>query len=297
MKGTYAFLKSLSRFSCRLSPQGAERMGRILGLIFWTLVPPKRKQLAEKNILRAGITKNKREARRIARESSLRFGPMAVDMFRFPLLDSRNIRDIVTIEGSEYLDALKKEGKGCILAANHCGNWELEGAALALFGYPLLAVGMKQKNEEFDRFIREYRSIPGETVEYKTGIRDMYRRLKQGYFIGLLCDQDPGNAGIPADLFGEPTLTPTGPAHFSRLCEVPILMLFIHHTGNGHYHITLEPPFWTDSELPKKEAVLKMTSLINSRLEKWIRTYPEEWFWLHNRWKWTDRLRKQENKI
>jgi KDO2-lipid IV(A) lauroyltransferase len=59
----------------------------------------------------------------------------------------------------------------------------------------------------------------------------------------------------------------------------------------------LEPPFWTDSELPKKEAVLKMTSLINSRLEKWIRTYPEEWFWLHNRWKWTDRLRKQENKI
>lgn len=56
---------------------------------------------------------------------------------------------------------------------------------------------MKQSNEGFDKFIREYRSIPGQTVEYKTGVRDMLRRLKEGYFVGLLCDQDPG---IP-DLF------------------------------------------------------------------------------------------------
>lgn len=297
MKGTYALLKGLSCFSCRLSPQGAEKMGRILGEIFWFLVPAKRKRLAEKNILRTGITKDRGKAREMARQSALRFGPMAVDMFRFPLLNSNNIHDIITIEGTEYLDALKKEGKGCILAANHCGNWEIEGAALALLGYPLLAVGMKQKNEGFDRFIREYRSISGETVEYKTGVRDMYRRLKQGYFVALLCDQDPGAAGILSNFFGEPTLTPTGPAHFSRLCQVPILMLLIHHTEGGHYHIVLEPPFYTDRNLPKKEAVLKMTDLVNSRLENWIRTYPEEWFWLHNRWKWTDRLRKQEKLI
>ena len=104
---------------------------------------------------------------------------------------------------------IKAEGKGCILAATHCGNWEMEGAALALYGYPLLSVAMKQNNEEFDRFLCEYRSMPGQTVEYKTGVRDMLRRLKEGYFVGLLCDQDPGDTGILSDFFGEKTLTAT----------------------------------------------------------------------------------------
>lgn len=60
-------------------------------------------------------------------------------------MNKDNIKDYVTIRGKEKLDALKKEGKGCILAATHCGNWEVEGAALALYGYPLLSVAMQQK--------------------------------------------------------------------------------------------------------------------------------------------------------
>lgn len=288
MGATYRLLKMLGWAACHLSPSGAEAMGRGLGSFFWTFVPPKRKKLAVNNILRAGITKDRKEAERIAKSSSLRFGPLGISMFRFPLLNKDNISDYVTIRGKEKLDALKEEGKGCILAATHCGNWEVEGAALALYGYPLLSVAMQQKNKDFDRFLCEYRSMPGQKVEYKTGVRDMLRRLKQGYFVGLLCDQDPGDTGILSPFLGQETLTATGPAHFSLLTGLPVMTAFIHETKPWHYEIIIGEPICADEGLMKKEAIKNITDKVNVRLEGWIRKYPEEWFWLHNRWKWTD---------
>lgn len=290
MKGTYRLLKTLGAFCCGLSEENAVKAGDALGKFFWLLVPARRKQLAVANLLRTGLAKDEKEAERIAKASAVRFGPLGVSMFRFPLLTKENISEYVTIRGKEKLDTIKAEGKGCILAATHCGNWEVEGAALALYGYPLLSVAMKQNNEEFDRFLCEYRSMPGQTVEYKTGVRDMLRRLKEGYFVGLLCDQDPGDTGILSDFFGEKTLTATGPAHFSMLCKLPVMTALIHQTGPFRFEIIIGDPITADEGLSKKEAIQNITDKINERLEAWIREYPEEWFWLHNRWKWTDRL-------
>lgn len=294
MKGTYQLLKFLSGLCCRLSPEGAERMGRGLGKFFWLCVPARRKKLSVENILRAGITSDRAEAERISKEAAMRFGPLGVSMFRFPLLTKENIRDHVTVVGAEKLDAIKESGKGCILAATHCGNWEIEGAALALYGYPLLSVAMEQKNKEFDRFITEYRSMPGQVIEYKSGVRDMLRYLKKGYFIGLLSDQDPGDTGILSPFLGQRTLTATGPAHFALLTGLPVMTALIHQTGVEKYTIYIDDPITADEGLSKKEAIQQITDRINARLEAWIRKYPEEWFWMHNRWKWTDRKYPEE---
>ena len=288
MGATYRLLKILGWAACHMSPDHAQAFGRGLGHFFWTFVPPKRKVLAVNNIIRAGVTKDRERAKEIAKNSSLRFGPLGISMFRFPLLNKDNIQSYVTVKGREKLDRLKEEGKGCILAATHCGNWEVEGAALALYGYPLLSVAMQQKNKDFDRFLCEYRSMPGQKVEYKTGVRDMLRRLKEGYFVGLLCDQDPGDTGILSPFLGQETLTATGPAHFSLLTGLPVMTAFIHETSPWHYEIIIGDPIHADEGLKKKEAIKNITDKVNERLEKWIRTYPEEWFWLHNRWKWTD---------
>ncbi len=290
MNATYALLKILSRLACSLSERGACRMGKILGRIFWFFVPARRKKMSVNNILRAGITKDKREAKEISEKADLRFGPLGVSVLRFPLLTEKNISKYVTIRNREKLDALAKEHKGCIIAASHCGNWEMMGAGLALHGYPLLSVGMKQSNEGFDKFICEYRSMTKQKVEYKTGVRDMLRHLKKGYFVGLLYDQDPGNTGIISDLFGQGTLTPTGPAHFSIMTGLPVMVLFIHQTGAFTYEIIVEDSILPEEKANKKEEVQRITDLLNKKLETWIRKYPEEWFWMHNRWKWTDRL-------
>lgn len=290
MNGTYQLLKSLSRVCCLLSDTGAAKVGNFLGKFFWTLVPGKRKKLAVQNILRSNITKDVKKAEEISKAAGVRFGALGVSMFRFPLLNKENISKYVSIRGKEKLDEALAAGKGCIIAANHCGNWELEGAALALYGYPLLAVGMKQSNDGFDRFIREYRSIPGQTVEYKTGVRDMLRRLKEGYFIGLLYDQDPGETGLISPFLGQKTLTATGPAHFSMMTGCPIFIIFMHQLTDYTYEIIVEDAVYADKSLGKKEAIQKVTDEINKKLGDWIKLHPEDWFWLHNRWKWTDRL-------
>lgn len=290
MKGTYFLLKTLSRLCCHVSYKTADKISHALGSFFWVCIPPKRKKLAINNILRAGITSDVKEAEKISKKAAVRFGAIGVSMFRFPLLNKDNIHQFVTIKGADKLDALLKEHKGCVLAATHCGNWEFEGAALALLGYPLLSVAMQQKNKEFDQFLTEYRSMPGQTVEYKTGVRDMLKRLKQGYFVGLLCDQDPGKTGILSPFMGQLTLTPTGPAHFSIMTKLPVMTALIHQIGPWKYEIIIGDPIMADDGLNKKQAVQNITDKINQRLEQWIRTYPEEWFWLHNRWKWTDRL-------
>lgn len=290
MNGTYQLLKSLSRACCFLSDAGAAKVGSFLGQFFWTLVPGKRKKLAVQNILRSNITKDVKKAEEISKAAGVRFGTLGVSMFRFPLLNKENISKYVSIRGKEKLDEALVAGKGCIIAANHCGNWEMEGAALALYGYPILAVGMKQSNDGFDRFIREYRSIPGQTVEYKTGVRDMLRRLKEGYFVGLLYDQDPGETGLISPFLGQKTLTATGPAHFSMMTGCPIFIIFMHQLTDYTYEIIVEDAVYADKSLGKKEAIQKVTDEINKKLGDWIKLHPEDWFWLHNRWKWTDRL-------
>lgn len=143
----------------------------------------------------------------------------------------------------------------------------MEGAALALYGYPLLSVAMQQKNKDFDRFLCEYRSMPGQKVEYKTGVRDMLRRLKEGYFVGLLCDQDPGDTGILSPFLGQETLTATGPAHFSLLTGLPVMTAFIHETSPWHYEIIIGDPIHADEGLKKKEAIKNITDKVNERLE------------------------------
>lgn len=293
MSITYNFMQILAKIACNLSDKNSIYMGKLMGSFFWKLIPSGRKDISVKNILRAKITDDIKEAEKISKESALRFGAMCVSMFRFPLLDKNKLDEYAQIEGKEYLDDLIKNKKGCVLATGHSGNWEMLGAILAMYGYPLLSVAMKQSNSGFDRFLTEYRSLTGQKIEYKTGVRDMYRRLKEGYFIALLCDQDPGKTGVISNFFGIPTLTATGPAHLSLLCDSPVVSVMIHEEKNGKYKIKIWEPIKADQNLSKKEYIQKITDLINKRLEEWIRKYPNEWFWLHRRWKSTDKLKNK----
>ena len=99
MKGTYRLLKTLGAFCCGLSEENAVKAGDALGKFFWLLVPARRKRLAVANLLRTGLAKDEKEAERIAKASAVRFGPLGVSMFRFPLLTKENISEHVTIQG------------------------------------------------------------------------------------------------------------------------------------------------------------------------------------------------------
>ena len=264
--------------------QLCEFFGRLLGNLAWLLVPPKRKALARSQI-KMCLQVDDGAANRIAKASTVRFGPMLLEVLRFPVI-RKNPEQYVRIEGLEKLQQGMAAGKGAVIAAAHSGNWELMGGAFAMAGIPLVGVAMKQKDSAADRFINEYRTLIGMHVTYKTGVREMFAMLKKGWAIGLIMDQDTNRRdGIILDFFGRPTNCTPGAASMARFQGVPIFTSFMHRDGCGNHTLVVDGPFYVEKTDDKREDIRRTTQKINDAIECHVKKYPEEWFWLHDRWK------------
>ena len=282
---SYRAVKLLSHFVCLLPHRAAMMIGAGLARLLWPFIPARRKRLAQTQIERC-LHVSPAEAARIARESTLRFGPMLMEVLRFPVL-RRHIEDYVTITGAlDTMRASLVQGKGAIIATSHSGNWELMGGALALAGLPIVGVAKRQSAAGMDRFINEYRALVGMHVTYRSSVREMFRMIDQGWIIGLLSDQDPSRRdGVIVDFFGQETNAFTGAAAIARRCEVPIFPVFMHRCADGHHELTIEEPLYVEKTDDRAADVLRVTQEISAHIEAWIRRYPSEWFWLHDRWK------------
>lgn len=281
---SYYFMKFISMVACLLPRGCCEILGRALGSFAWIFVPKKRKLLAKQQILDC-LKVDEKTAEHIAKESAVRFGTMLFEVLRFPVI-KKNIRDYVRIEGLEKLEQGMKEGKGAIIAAAHSGNWELMGGAFALAGIPLVGVAMKQKSSGPDKFINEYRTLIGMHITYKTGVREMFAMLKKGWAIGLIMDQDTSlHDGVVLDFFGKPTNCAVGAASMARFQNVPIFTSFMHRHSDGTHTLVVGGPYYVEKTDDKKADIKRTTQILTTEIEKHVRKYPEEWFWLHDRWK------------
>ena len=281
---SYFFAIAASKIACLLPGSVCEKIGRILGNIAWAFVPKRRKAMAWDNVMRC-LGVDRKEAERIAKESGVRLGSMLFEVLRFPLLKD-NMGEYVKISGLEYMKEAKDSGKGAVIAASHSDNWELMGGAFAQAGIPLVGVAMQQKSSGMDRFINEYRTMIGMHITYKTGVREMFRMLGEGWFIGLIMDQDTNpHDGILLDFFGQKTNCVPGAASMARFKNVPIFPAFMHREKDGTHRLIVEPPIYVEHTKNSKEDIKRTTQEINNRIEAHIRKYPEEWFWLHDRWK------------
>ena len=282
---SYWAVKLLSHFVCLLPHRAAMMLGAGLARLLWPFIPARRKRLAQTQIEHC-LHVSPAEAARIAREITLRFVPMLMEVLRFPVL-RRHIEDYVTITGALHtMRAALAQGKGAIIATSHSGNWELMGGALALAGLPIVGVAKRQSAAGMDRFINEYRALVGMHVTYRSSVREMFRMIDQGWIIGLLSDQDPSRRdGVIVDFFGQETNAFTGAAAIARRCGVPIFPVFMHRRADGHHELTIEEPLYVEKTDDRAADVLRVTQEISAHIEAWIRRYPAEWFWLHDRWK------------
>ena len=282
---SYYLLKAASKICCLLPRGACETIGRALGAFAWIFVPKRRKKLAKDQIMMC-LGVGEQEAERLAKASSVRFGPMLMEVLRFPVIE-RHIGDYVAIEGLSYLQEALAAGKGGIIATAHSGNWELMGGAFALAGIPLVGVAQKQRSKGADRFIVERRTQIGMHITYKTGVREMFDMLSEGWFIGLIMDQDPSKRdGMLVEFFEQPTNYLTGAAGMSRFRGAPIFPAFMHRDdATGRHTLIVSPPIYTRRTKDKRADIQRTTQQLAALTEAHIRRYPEEWFWLHDRWK------------
>lgn len=193
---------------------------------------------------------------------------------------------VTKVEGEEHLENLSKSGRGAVLLTAHMGNWELLAAWLACKGYPLVA-GVRDPNDvHVSKLLAYYRKALGvETIPKKSLLLKGAKLLKQGKFIGILADQDGGTDGIMVSFMGKVASTVGGPAALSLLTKAPVIPIVSYRIAPYEHEILVLPPIEPLYELPREEAIGEMTIKFNDILEGFIRRSPEQWLWLHRRWR------------
>ena len=283
----YYVMKLVSKIFCLLPWSVGLAFGNVLGRVAPLFVPEWRMQMAAANVEEC-LHVSPEEARKIARQSVVKFGRMIVEVLRFPLLNRDTIDSVVKTDGLEYLEEAYAKGKGALMCTGHFGNWELLGANVALHGYPMLSIARKQNNDAMDRFINEYREIVEQKVAYnqgKEGILAMGRYLKEKHLLGILYDQDTNDTGVKTTLFGKEVITPAGPAVFSRTFGCPILPIFMHYDEDGSCRAKIYPPLYAEKTKDKDRDLSRVTEKMMAILEQEISENPPMWFWVHDRWK------------
>ena len=263
-------------------------IGRALGKLMWIFLPRRRKKIALENI-RQCLNVDEKESARIAKESTVNLGAVAMEVLNFPRLKGI-MKSYVKVVGLEhftnYFNSPNRNGRGAALATAHSDNWELLGGALAQYGIPLVGVAKKQKSEGADKFINEFRTEIGMHITYRSVVLEMYKMMDEGNVIGLIMDQDVGrHDGVIVKFFNRATNCVTGAASMSRFKSVPIFPAFMHKNSDGTHTLEIFPPLIVEKTSDKRADILSMTQKLATLTEEYIRRYPEEWFWLHDRWK------------
>ncbi|HEY5599227.1 MAG TPA: lysophospholipid acyltransferase family protein, partial [Candidatus Manganitrophaceae bacterium] len=191
-------------------------------------------------------------------------------------------------EGSEYLEAAAAEGKGMILITGHIGNWELMAAALSVRGYPLHVIAAPLYDPRIDEWIVRFRErFKIETISRGSpaSSKKILGVLRKKEALGLLIDQDTRVDGVFVDFFNKKAYTPAGAAQLALRSEAATMMCFITRLPDDRHRITIEKPFLLTRTSDHEEDVKVNTARFTARIEEHIKHYPDQWVWMHRRWK------------
>jgi KDO2-lipid IV(A) lauroyltransferase len=174
-----------------------------------------------------------------------------------------------------------------MIVTGHFGNWELAGYALGLLGFRTYAIARPLDNPYLDDFLRQFRERTGQKILAKKGDFDqMQAVLDAGGVIATLADQDAGQRGLFVDYFGRPASTHKAIALMALEFRVPLLVIGVPRVGEPmRYRIVAEERVLPEEYEGKPDAVRAITQRFTTALEQVVRTAPEQYFWLHRRWK------------
>jgi len=264
----YPTAKTLARLGFHLAPRQRRAGLRNLQMAF-----PELSQKAREGILRGSFEN---------------LGRLLVEFTHMPELNKGNICRFVVHDGLEnYLEGLRR-GRGVIFMTAHFGAWELSSFAHAVYGYPLRFVVRPIDNPRVERLISTYRTRSGNIpIERRSAARDILKALRQNEAVGILFDQNTTRSeGVFAEFFGIPAATTPALALFALRTGAAVVPGFLIWDASLRKHrLRLDPPVQLIETGNLEHDVLENTKVFNKILESYIRAYPDQWLWIHRRWK------------
>ena len=269
-------------FVRRLPLSACFLLGQAVGAVLWAILPGYRR-LAGQNLAAAFEgEKSPGEIRALAFRHFTTLGANAVCAFKMPSLPQEEILKIVTIEHLDRIRTNIANGRPVVLTINHIGNWELY--AQLVFQVPGVGFGtvyQSLRNPLIDDLVnRDRRRLGVATYDRKKGFHAAIALLREPGIVGVLVDQNAGDAGIWTPFFGRLASTSPLAATLALRTNAAVIPVAIYTSGFAKWRVVLSGEIPWQSDNPGQ-----LTFDINAALERQIRVSPPDWFWVHNRWK------------
>ncbi|HEY2117688.1 MAG TPA: lysophospholipid acyltransferase family protein [Candidatus Acidoferrum sp.] len=256
------------------------------GILLWML--PKLRKTAEFNLQLAFPEWPEARRREVMQKMVRNLGWMAAEFARLPKYTKENIEQFVILDGHENFLAGQSRGKGVIYLTGHIGAWELSSFAHALYGFPLQYMARLLDNKPLDALVNQYRGLSGNTPIFKNeAARGMLRILKNAGTVGILADQNTMHAeGVFVDFFGTQACTTTGIARVALHTGAAVVPGYAYWDERiRKYRLRFEPPVELTQTGNAEQDILENTQCFAKVIEGIIRKHPEQWVWIHARWK------------
>lgn len=271
-----------------LLPRGLARaVGAAVAALFYRL-NPRLERAALFNLQLAFPEKTDAERHAIARRLMRHIGWMGAEFARFPRYTPESIRRIITIEGMENYLAAKARGKGLIYLTGHMGAWELAPFAQALNGHPLHFLVRPVENPRVNALVDRYRSRAGNrTINKNESVRDMLRVLRENGDVGVLMDVNSTlGEGVFVPFFGLPACTSSGVARIALRTDCAVLPGYVYwKEEEQRYHLQLDPAIELLRTGDTEADAAANTARFVQVFEQYARRFPDQWLWVHKRWK------------
>ncbi len=267
-------------------PLGAARaFGRFLGRTSYALAG-KERQKALDSLARAFPEKSDAERAKIARACFEHLGHAVLELVNLAKVDIETLVEFPP-KDRQLLDEALARKKGVVFVSGHVGSWELLARRVALAGYPSQSIAKETTDPKLTELITRFRQ-EGQVGSIWRGqpgaAKQMLRALKAGEILGLLIDQDTRVQSVFVPFFGHRASTPRAAADLALRTGAAVITGFCHRQPDGRYRIALAeiPVTPTDD---READVLQLTAELTARIENAIREKPEQWVWMHRRWK------------
>jgi Kdo2-lipid IVA lauroyltransferase/acyltransferase len=265
----------------------AVKAGQMVGGLARAALPHLRRHAAV-NLHLAFPELDESERRRIERGTFHNLGRLLGEVTQFPRLNRRNIESVVVYEGLENYLAAKAAGRGVILLTGHIGAWELSVYAHSIYGHPMAFLARRVDNPLVERLAERNRTRFGNrSVDKRGSLREVLKTLKAGGVVGILADLNATREeGVFCDFFGTQACTTAGVAALALRTGAVVLPGYIVWDKKAHVHrLCFEPPVETVSTGNQKEDLAANTQRYTKVLESIIRRHPDQWLWIHRRWR------------
>jgi KDO2-lipid IV(A) lauroyltransferase len=279
----WPFIKVLGLMPRWLSRAFAIGLAQVVYLLHFRL-----RQVGMRNLAMVFPEKSEAERTRILRGVFTSLGRQLAELCQFPKYTAKNVDEVVVYEGLENYEQAHARGKGVLFLTAHFGAWELSAFAHSLHGHWLHIVMRPMDNEFLDRWLQRYRTMHGnKTVAKDDFVRGLLAAMKAGETVGILMDTNmTPPQGIFVDFFGIPACTASGLARIALRTDAAVVPGFtIWDPARQKYRLRFDPARALIRTGDLEADIAANTQIFTKVIEDYVRRYPEQWLWVHRRWK------------